>query len=288
MKNPITDNISPLRYPGSKQKIVTYLEQILAHNSLSPDLLIEPFVGGGSVFLKFLLHGIVDYAVISDRDRLIISFWKTVFTDPQYLINFVKNIDISIKNYYRYKKIITTEIDNIKTLAEACIYLNRTSFSGILKDNSGPIGGKKQSSEYKIDCRFNREVIADKIDYISKLKDRVIIKDYSWEKTITFSEDKYSKNFTIFYYFDPPFFYKGKGLYREYFKYDEHVIFSQFLHGFNSNWVLSYDNAEEIKQLYTNEKYKPVHIDAPYSINSRAARIEKEIIITPLEIPAIL
>jgi len=57
-----------------------------------------------------------------------------------------------------------------------------------------------------------------------------------------------------------------------------------FLSNFDANWILSYDNFEEIKELYKNN-YKHIHIDLPYFINTKSRRIETEIIITPLEIP---
>jgi len=51
--------------------------------------------------------------------------------------------------------------------------------------------------------------------------------------------------------------------------------------------VLSYDNAPEIKKMYSQKKYIKTHIEVPYSINSHAKRIEKELIITPLSLPDI-
>ena len=46
--------ISPLRYAGSKRKLFNYLERVSSHNNLSPQILIEPFVGGGTVFLNII------------------------------------------------------------------------------------------------------------------------------------------------------------------------------------------------------------------------------------------
>ncbi len=286
MKNLYAQNISPLRYPGSKQRIVGYLEHILAHNSIVPEIIVEPFVGGGSVFLTFLLHGLTDKALIADKDRLIYCFWKTVLNDPHHLIRFVRNVKVTVENYFRYKAVAKSKERNVRILAEACLFLNRTSFSGILTADSGPIGGRKQESEYKIDCRFNRELLSEKIDYISSFKKRVELKSYSWKKTINYAKDKYPRPSTVFYYLDPPFFKKGKKLYWEYFELPEHRDLSFFLHSFDANWILSYDRANEIMELYDNQRYKPLHIDVPYTINSRSKRIQKEIIITSMEIPA--
>jgi DNA adenine methylase len=89
----------------------------------------------------------------------------------------------------------------------------------------------------------------------------------------------------LFFYFDPPFFKKADGLYRCYFNKEEHKQLHKEIICLRYDWVLSYDNAPEIRRLYSNDKYIPMHIEVPYSINSHAKRIEKELIITPLALP---
>ena len=82
--------LSPLRYPGSKKKIVAYLIKIINSNKLNPHMLVEPFVGGGSVMLNFLNTKVVQKAIIADKDKLIYSFWYVVFNNPKSLVNFIK------------------------------------------------------------------------------------------------------------------------------------------------------------------------------------------------------
>jgi len=284
------NDFSPLRYPGSKQRIAKYIEIILSYNAFNPDVIVEPFVGGGSMFLYFLFHKIVKKAIISDKDKLIYSFWKIVFEDCNYLVEFIKNVTIDIDNFIHYKKVAINEKKySTYELAEACIFLNRTSFSGIMANSTGPIGGKYQNSSYSIGCRFNKESIINKIKFISTLSKKVKILDSGWRSAIKVSNDLISnKSFykSAFYYLDPPFYNKAKELYRVYFSHSEHVKLCNFLRDFKKIWILSYDNCKEIKTLYKN-KYKQIHIDVPYSINSKSRRIEKEIIITPLNIPRI-
>ena len=159
-------DLSPLRYPGSKKKLVSYLYEIIKFNRLNPNVLVEPFVGGGNVALHFLLNEIVDKIIIADKDKLIYSFWEVLFSNPDYLINFIKSVKIDLDTFYQYKEIARTfKYYKKEKLAEACIYLNRTSFSGIMTDIAGPLGGKSQKSQYKIDCRFNKKRLIEKIKY---------------------------------------------------------------------------------------------------------------------------
>lgn len=280
------NNLSPLRYPGSKKKISKYIYKILKFNNTDSYILVEPFVGGGSVFLYFLLKHDVEKVIIADKDRLIYSFWKVLFSDPDYLIRFVKKVKINLNNFYKYKKIANHhDYYSIKKLAETCLFLNRTSFSGILTDQVGPLGGKKQKSIYKINCRFKRKLLGEKIRRISKFKEKVIVLDGDYKKTIKyvtrlqFKEKKLKK---IFFYLDPPFFNKANDLYRCYFTKKEHKKFRNNIL-LKNNWILSYDNAPEIKEMYSG--FEKINIEVPYSINSPAKRIEKELIITTLKLP---
>jgi DNA adenine methylase len=284
-------DVSPLRYPGSKQKLVKYFERILSFNSVSPDVIVEPFVGGGSTFLYFLVCRLAQKAIIGDRDRVIYSFWKVLFSQPQILIDFVLHVKVNVDTFYEYKDIAKNEqsFDN-ETLAKACLFLNRTSFSGIIAHSAGPIGGRSQVSQYKIDCRFNRKLLVDKIRYINSFADSVIVLNHDWGATVSYAQDwaaKENNTGHLFFYFDPPFFYKAQGLYRTFFEYSDHERLCKFLFSFPEPWILSYDNASEIRAMYGNNIYKPLHVEMPYSVNSHAKRIEKELIITPLDLPDI-
>ena len=54
-------------------------------------------------------------------------------------------------------------------LATKCLFLNRTTFSGILNGRAGPIGGRAQSSEFGIGCRFNLDGIVERLEYVGHL-----------------------------------------------------------------------------------------------------------------------
>lgn len=279
---------SPLRYPGSKRKIYNYLERVLAHNNSSPQVLVEPFVGGGSIFLNFLSRHEESTAVIADKDELIYSFWKTLFIEPNYLINFIKKARVNLETFDQYRYISSHPAEfSRRKLAEACLFLNRTSFSGILNDSAGPIGGRKQRSVYKIDCRFGRENLVRKIKSISTFKNRVLVLPYNWEKTLKYIAEKMKyKKRDLLFYFDPPFYRKAGQLYRYHFDTASHRKLCDELTRLKySAWILSYDRAKEIQNLYS--AFPKINISMPYSINSPSKRLEKELIITPLKLPKI-
>jgi DNA adenine methylase len=280
MKNII---LSPLRYPGSKGKLVNHIKKVLAFNEFDPEVVVEPFVGGGSVFLNFLNRESVEEIIIGDKDPLVYSFWKVLFSDPNYLQNFVKTVEISVKNFNYYRTVAQKhEMHSERKLAEACLFLNRTSFSGILSVSAGPIGGRDQESIYKIDCRFNRRNLEEKIKQISSLGDKVTVRSSGWKETIAYAEKRFPKK-KILFYFDPPFYAKAEKLYRYYFKGEEHVLLSNKIKALKGKWILSYDRANEIRTLY--RKFIRGNPAFAYSINSPARRIKREFFITNLRRP---
>jgi DNA adenine methylase len=53
-------------------------------------------------------------------------------------------------------------------------------------------------------------------------------------------------------YLDPPYYVKGKGLYRNYYEHDDHIAIANVIQRkkFKWPWVVSYDNTEEICSMY--------------------------------------
>jgi len=258
---------------------VKYLKKTLEFNKLNPKYFVEPFVGGGSIFLNVLSNPSIEKVIIGDIDPLISSFWEVLFNEPYHLINFVRKAKLNLKNFDFYRDVATNEkLHSTRRLAEACLFLNRASFSGILAVNAGPIGGRKQTSKYKIGCRFNRKTIVQKIQQISAFSQKVTVLPFNWKKTLRYVRNKY-KGEDVFVYLDPPFYNKAEKLYRYYFSNKkDHLALKKRLVALKYKWVLSYDRAPEIKNIYKTFVQKSFSF--PYSINSPARRIEKEFFIT--------
>ena len=103
----------------------------------------------------------------------------------------------------KYKELAFLLGKNSYQIGFAALFLNRTNFSGILKANQ--IGGKNQESDYKLDCRFNKEKIIKSILDISKFKNNVKVFN---DDAIEFmrKELKYKRNRCTFVYIDPPYY----------------------------------------------------------------------------------
>ncbi len=283
---------SPLRYPGSKRRLANYIKQALDLNNLRPSLYIEPFVGGASVALQLLQDNLVEQIVLMDVDPWIASFWKTVFFDTDWLIDKIQTVEVTLD---QWKKLKFSQPNTIREQAWACFFLNRTSFSGILEKKAGPLGGRGQTSIYKIDCRFPRKALIERICKIASYKNKIYtICCSSWEEGI--SQIRHAQNMgelsknDVFFYFDPPFFEKAEDLYRYYFNDKDHIRLRDFLLTLEDKWILSYDSAEQVFSLYGDALTKKIngthhdHVELLYSVSTLSRRKKaKEVVLSNLE-----
>lgn len=287
--------LSPLRYPGSKRGLVGYIMEVLKINDLLPSLYVEPFIGGGSVAINLLNQNLVEKVILVDRDPWISSFWTTVFFDTNWLVNQIQTMVASIDNWYFYKN---QNPSTIREQALTCFFLNRTSFSGILEEKAGPIGGKSQQSEYLIDCRFTpttRNAIIERIEHIARFRNKVhAIWNCTWNEAISRireSQDKQELPKTkVFYYLDPPFFMEAESLYRYYFQNEDHQALRDYLLTLQDKWLLSYDSVDQVMALYGNALRSRANgtqhhnVELLYTIGKISKRKKgKEVIISNLE-----
>ena len=241
---------SPLRYPGGKRQLVPFVIEVLKLNGLAPlELFIEPFAGGAAVSLHLLATGTADHVVLAERDPLLYAFWRQACYNADVLADDVLNADVTLEEWHRLRE---NPGRSLRERAYACLFLNRTSYSGILHARAGPIGGQRQATAYTIDCRFPRQELADRIRRIGKLTEegRILrVMPHDFEASIREAEDSFG-HLDRLYYLDPPFYDKGSRLYRLPFCRADHERLAEVLAGLVQPWVLSYDYHPEIVDLY--------------------------------------
>jgi DNA adenine methylase len=274
---------SLLRYPGSKARLTKFIAKALLLNEITQPVFVEPFCGGSSVSIALLEAGVVSEVVINDIDPLIASLWKCIFSKQHaaWLAETVMSVPLTL-DYWQYQKNLKPR--SLREAAFKCLYLNRTSFSGVLHSSAGPIGGRSQA-KWTIGCRFNREKIALRILALAKLSSRVrAVTQHSWLEVC----NTWRRNNEVFFYLDPPFYHKAGRLYRFVFNHSEHKVLRDYLLKLKCPWLLSYDNADEIRSLYNNYKLNARIIDNTYSAHPMGGNsfIGREVIYTNLgELP---
>lgn len=270
----MSKNISPLRYPGGKVKLFNLMANMIDKNFSSPPMYIEPFAGGAGLALLLLSQGKVSKVIINDFDKAIYSFWYCVKFHKKEIVDKINNTTISISEWEKQREIYNN-LDNytILEVGFATFFLNRTNRSGIIK--AGPIGGKTQKGKYKIDCRFNKNRLVDRIEQIFLLANKIEIFNLDAEEFINKIAKKYKNE--VFIYIDPPYVEKGPELYKNFYNENSHIELSETILTVlkKHSWVITYDNVELIRGLYSNNCIKE------YNLNYSAGKnkVGNEIII---------
>jgi len=240
---------SPLRYPGGKASFAPFIAKVMEENGVAGGHYLEPYAGGAGVALDLLFHGHASHIHINDADPAVYAFWISVTQHSRALLKLLESTPITIEEWFNWRSVLREE--RKASLVEkgfATLFMNRTNRSGILK--AGVIGGKNQEGDYKLDARFKKEIVAARIEKIAKRADNISVYCEDSLHLLNRCSELLPKQSLI--YLDPPYYVKGKGLYRNYYQHDDHVAIAKTIQNkkFKWPWVVSYDNAEEIYAMY--------------------------------------
>jgi DNA adenine methylase len=253
---------SPLRYPGGKGKLAEFVKIIFKRNDLLEGYYVEPYAGGASIALSLLFSGYASKIIINDFDKSIFAFWHSVINETDELCKLISDSPINMDVWRQQKEIQKQKEEaSLLQLGFSTFFLNRTNRSGII--TAGVIGGNDQFGNYKIDARFNKKDLISRIQQIGKRADSILLYNLDAIELIRNISSELPEKTLI--YFDPPYYIKGKQLYANHYKHEDHLLVSQMINGIlEHKWLVSYDNEKEIRNLYkTNKKFT-------YSLNYSA------------------
>ncbi len=258
---------SPLRYPGGKGRLSGYFKQIYETNSLCGGVYVEPYAGGASVALSLLIDRYASKVIINDIDSSIYAFWYSVINKTEGLCRLIRDTPVDVKTW-EFQRKIQKERDkhDLLELGFSTFFLNRSNRSGIL--DAGIIGGKSQSGRWKIDARFNKNELIRRIQRISQYKDKIELHNLDAMRLIKQIIDELPRK--TFVYFDPPYYMKGKALYLNFYREDDHTSVANRISQISlQKWVVTYDRISFIEKLYSQYRYMK------YTLNYSASKASK-------------
>jgi DNA adenine methylase len=254
---------SPFRYPGGKFYALAY---ILPFISCVPhDEYREPFIGGGSVFFA---KPKVSYNWINDLETNLIQTYR-VISNPELRQDLINFLDQEIATRERHAEIKELNTTSLLDLAFKTYYLNRTSYSGIIHK---PAWGYKEG---KSSPPQNWGAFLENAG--KKLAD-VQITDQDFEDVINAK----AQGDNVLMYLDPPYFHADqKRAYTKSFSLEDHERLATVLAETNYLFCLSYDDCEEIRDLYSwAEIYERSWLYNTANVNGGARKVGQELIIT--------
>jgi DNA adenine methylase len=240
---------TPLRYPGGKARFAPLIANVIKSNKLTGGHYLEPYAGGAGVALVLLMDEVVSQIHINDADPAIAVFWRTAVQQTSELVKLVASEPVTMEAWHHWRGVMLGKTEGTEVeRGFATLFMNRTNRSGILK--GGVIGGKAQSGTYKLDARFMRDELCMRLERIGLHAGKISVYEEDAHKLLMRCHQFLPSTSLI--YLDPPYYVKGAGLYRNFYKHDDHAQIARLLGSsrFRRPWIVSYDNAEEIRTMY--------------------------------------
>ncbi|MCC9739723.1 DNA adenine methylase [Streptomyces sp. MNU89] len=272
--------ISPLRYPGGKARLSGYINRLICAQDPKPKHYAEPFCGGAGAALKLLVDGAVERIHLNDADPGVAAFWRCVFGMSSELASIIRSADVTIDAWRRASAIYSSPIgkDDLE-LGFATFFLNRCNRSGILR--ARPIGGFEQTGKWKMDARFNREALAERIEFLGNYSNRVSLSQQDGREHI---RSLSGLGQDVIAYVDPPYLVQGDRLYMDSLSSSDHTELSAVLSETPIKWLLTYDAEARITEdLYS--KHRCMQFEIAHSAQVRHLGIEYAVFSDSLTVP---
>lgn len=277
-------NHSPLRYPGGKSCLSDFINDIAQLNGIIGGTYMELYAGGAGAALNLLFDGTFNRIHINDYDYNVYAMWYAILNHTRALINRINNTPITIEEWHKQKSIFERgRRENIVDLGFSTFFLNRTNRSGIIF-KAGPIGGLNQTGNYKIDVRFNKENLIERIEKIADRRNDIFLTNLDAVEILNNIQMYNLVLEETFIYLDPPYYKKGKELYLNNYKHDNHLNLANTIRNIeNVKWLVSYDNVSEIKEMY--EDYRMSSFDLNYTLQTKKFGSELLVFCDDLQLP---
>lgn len=243
---------TPLRYPGGKAKLTSFLKLVFEENNLLDGHYVEPYAGGAGIALALLYQSYVKTIHLNDLNQAVYAFWHSVLNNNDALCKLIRDTPVTMDEWHKQKEVmLNPEQYDTVALGFATFFLNRTNRSGILM--GGVIGGKGQSGDWKLDVRFNKPDLINRIEKLALYRSR--IKLYNLDAAYLISDVLPRLPANTLVYLDPPYYVKGKGLYQNHYTHDDHKAIAKLVQKeIKLPWIVSYDYAPEIMEMYTKSR----------------------------------
>lgn len=243
-----TRYLSPLRYPGGKARLVDFMKSIFQTNDLLGGTYSEVYAGGAAVGLALLFAEYAANICINDSDPAVYAFWLSTLENTEGLCRLIQDRPVTPTEWDRQRRIyVNATKESTLALGFATFFLNRTNRSGII-DSGGMIGGRDQAGSWRLNARYNRPELVNRIQRIGQYRDRIHVSNLDAADFLIWAGKSLRTNSLV--YLDPPYYTKGRRLYANYYEEKDHSTIAELLSSQPHHWVVSYDNVAPIRRLY--------------------------------------
>lgn len=230
-------------------------------------------MGGGSIFLG---KSLAPLNWLNDVDPYIYSFFKVVKESPIQFCQYIQSRGTPTVSKWIELKESNIENESLIERAYKLLFFNRSNYSGIFTSN--PLGGLKQESEWKIDCRWNENLICKRIIEASTKLEYAEITNIDFQTMITTPGEN------VLLMLDPPYYEKGHQLYPFSMQKEDHERLAELLRNTDHKFLLTIDDCTEVREIYYDHRFTFINESWKYTVNSNKNNNEgKELFITNID-----
>lgn len=231
--------------------MTNFFIDLFQRNGLQEIVYVEPYAGGAGAAINLLLNGHVNEIVINDANIGIYSFWNALINESDRFIQTINDIPVTLSEWYKQRSVLFESNEPSFELGVATFFMSRTNRSGVIF--GGAIGGsteeKQSNAKYKINCRFNKPELIQRLEIIAANKSQIRVRHEDALALLRQLDNN------VFVYLDPPYYVKGKSLYMNHYTDSDHEELAYFLQNeARFNWVLSYDDVPQIREMYADSE----------------------------------
>ncbi len=255
--------------------------RLLEENKLTDVQYFEPYAGGAAIALALLFGEYAATIHMNDLSGPVYAFWHTVLNCTADLCSRIECVQLTMDEWHRQRAVYEGQDKaDIADLGFATLFLNRTNRSGII--DGGVIGGKMQTGQWSLDVRFNRSELVQRIRRIGRYRTRIELHKLDALDFTNRVVAQAGRN--VFAFYDPPYIDKGKDLYLNDYRLQDHQQLAARILQLEQPWVVTYDSAAATRYgLY--EGYRRLIYELPYSANNRYGGTEVMFISDRLRLP---
>lgn len=132
----------------------------------------EPYAGGARAALRLLRQGVVSQLCLNDLDVRIASFWNAALNEPERFVEAILSVPLSTEERKQQRMCRKGDTKRRFELGFATFYLNRCDQSGVLAPSCAN-RGHVQKGRWRLDARFSRPELAERILAISRKREQI-------------------------------------------------------------------------------------------------------------------
>jgi len=244
---------SPLRYPGGKTWLIPHIREWLQGSR--PNILIEPFAGGGIVSLTAAMEGLVKQAIMIELDHDVAAFWHAALRSGKKLATKVANFEPTLETLHDWEQ---TGPKSVNEHGFRTLVLNRTRRAGILAGGASFMRSGENGKGLL--SRWYPDTLAKRLRAIAAYADHIAFYEGDGTQLLGPLLQGWGSQAAIFV--DPPYTAGGKRagsrLYRD--SCIDHEALFDLLAKHQSNFLMTYDASPEVMDLICKHGFHAVSV----------------------------